>query len=43
MEDVVAPVEATTLLDAARSAGFAPDRAEVVIRGLCAACAAADA
>jgi Fe2+ or Zn2+ uptake regulation protein len=43
LEDVVAPVEAAALLNAARSTGFAPDRAEVVIRGLCAACAAADA
>jgi Fe2+ or Zn2+ uptake regulation protein len=39
--DVAAPVEADALLAAARSAGFAPDRTEVVIRGLCAACAAA--
>ena len=38
--DVAAPVEADALLAAARSAGFAPDRTEVVIRGVCAACAA---
>jgi len=37
--DVEAPVEADALLAAARSAGFAPDRTEVVVRGLCAACA----
>jgi Fe2+ or Zn2+ uptake regulation protein len=43
MQDIVAPVEATAVLDAARSAGFAPDRAEFVIRGLCAACSSADA
>ena len=38
--DVDAPVEAGALLDAARSAGFAPDHAQVVVRGLCPACAA---
>ena len=38
--DVAAPVEAGGLLDAARSEGFVPDRTEVVVRGLCAACAA---
>jgi len=38
--DVEAPVEAGALLDAARSAGFAPDHAQVVVRGLCPACAA---
>jgi Fe2+ or Zn2+ uptake regulation protein len=36
--DVEAPVEATALLSAARSAGFAPDHAQVVVRGLCADC-----
>ena len=36
--DVEAPVEATALLTAARSAGFAPDHAQVVVRGLCAGC-----
>jgi len=36
--DVDAPVEAEALLSAARSAGFAPDHAQVVVRGLCAAC-----
>ncbi len=40
MVDVEATVEVAALLDAARAAGFAPDRADVVIRGLCAACAA---
>ena len=38
--DVEAPVEAEALLAAARSTGFAPDHAQVVVRGLCAACAA---
>ncbi len=36
--DVEAPVEAAALLSAARSAGFAPDHAQVVVRGLCADC-----
>lgn len=36
--DVEAPVEADALLAAARSTGFAPDHAQVVVRGLCAAC-----
>jgi Fur family ferric uptake transcriptional regulator/Fur family peroxide stress response transcriptional regulator len=40
IEDVEAPVESGALLEAARSAGFAPDHAQVVVRGLCAACAA---
>ena len=34
------PWRSLALLEAARAAGFAPDRADVVIRGLCAACAA---
>jgi Fur family ferric uptake transcriptional regulator/Fur family peroxide stress response transcriptional regulator len=38
--DVDVPVEAGALLSAARSAGFAPDHAQVVVRGLCADCAA---
>ena len=38
--DVDAPIDADALLSAARSAGFAPDHAQVVVRGLCAACAA---
>ncbi|HET8756329.1 MAG TPA: Fur family transcriptional regulator [Solirubrobacteraceae bacterium] len=38
--DVEAPIEAEALLSAARSAGFAPDHAQVVVRGLCADCAA---
>jgi Fe2+ or Zn2+ uptake regulation protein len=37
--DVDAPIEADALLSAARSAGFAPDHAQVVVRGLCADCA----
>jgi Fur family transcriptional regulator, stress-responsive regulator len=37
--DVDAPVEAEELLSAARSAGFAPDHTQVVVRGLCANCA----
>jgi Fe2+ or Zn2+ uptake regulation protein len=37
--DVEAPVDAGALLTAARSAGFAPDQAQVVVRGLCADCA----
>jgi Fur family ferric uptake transcriptional regulator/Fur family peroxide stress response transcriptional regulator len=40
ISDVEAAVESGALLDAARSAGFAPDHAQVVVRGLCAACAA---
>jgi Fe2+ or Zn2+ uptake regulation protein len=36
--DVEAPVEAAALLAAARSAGFAPDHAQVVVRGVCADC-----
>jgi Fe2+ or Zn2+ uptake regulation protein len=39
--DVDAEVEASALLDAARAAGFAPDDAQVVVRGLCAACSEA--
>jgi Fe2+ or Zn2+ uptake regulation protein len=38
IHDVDADVEAGALLAAARSAGFAPDHAQVVVRGLCAAC-----
>jgi Fe2+ or Zn2+ uptake regulation protein len=38
--DVEAPIEAEALLSAARSTGFAPDHAQVVVRGLCADCAA---
>ena len=38
--DVDAPIEADALLSAARSAGFAPEHAQVVVRGLCAGCAA---
>ncbi len=39
--DVDGDVDHDALLRAARGAGFAPDAAQVVIRGLCAACAAA--
>jgi Fe2+ or Zn2+ uptake regulation protein len=41
IQDVDAAVEAGALLAAARAAGFAPDHAQVVVRGLCAACARA--
>jgi len=37
--DVEAPVEAEALLAVARSTGFEPDHAQVVVRGLCADCA----
>lgn len=36
--DVDGPVDAAALLSAAKGAGFAPDEAQVVIRGLCGAC-----
>jgi Fe2+ or Zn2+ uptake regulation protein len=36
--DVDGEVDHHVLLSAARGAGFAPDEAQVVIRGLCAAC-----
>jgi Fe2+ or Zn2+ uptake regulation protein len=39
--DVDAPVDAAGLLEAAREAGFSPDASQVVVRGLCADCAAA--
>ena len=39
--DVEAPVALPELLAAARATGFVPDRTDVVIRGLCADCAAA--
>jgi Fe2+ or Zn2+ uptake regulation protein len=38
IQDVDATVEASALLDAARAAGFAPDHAQVVVKGLCADC-----
>ena len=41
MVDVEAPVALPELMTAARAAGFVPDRTDVVIRGLCADCAAA--
>jgi Fe2+ or Zn2+ uptake regulation protein len=37
--DVDAPVERDALLTAARAQGFAPDDAQVVVRGLCSNCA----
>ena len=37
--DVEGAVDAEALLAAARSTGFAPDQAQVVVRGLCADCA----
>ena len=39
--DVDGAVDDGALLRAARGTGFAPDAAQVVIRGLCASCAAA--
>ena len=41
MVDVEAPVALPELMTAARATGFVPDRTDVVIRGLCADCAAA--
>ena len=38
--DIEAPVEQEAAMAAARGAGFAPERADVVIRGLCADCSA---
>ena len=38
--DIEAPVEQEAAMTAARGAGFAPERADVVIRGLCADCRA---
>lgn len=38
--DIEAPVDAAAALDAAAESGFAPDEAQVVVRGLCAACGA---
>jgi Fe2+ or Zn2+ uptake regulation protein len=39
--DVDVRVESTGLLAAARAVGFEPDASQVVVRGLCAACASA--
>jgi Fe2+ or Zn2+ uptake regulation protein len=39
--DVDAPVDRAELLAAAAALGFAPDDAQVVVRGLCARCSAA--
>jgi Fe2+ or Zn2+ uptake regulation protein len=36
--DVDAPVDRDAVLAAARATGFAPDRSQVVVSGLCAAC-----
>lgn len=41
--DLEAASDAAALLDAARLAGFAPDDAQVVVRGVCARCQAAGA
>src|SRR5215216_6191004 len=41
VEDLDAPVPLSRALNSAREHGFAPDGAEVVIRGLCANCRAA--
>ena len=38
--DIDAPVDRAGLLAAAQANGFAPDYSEVVVRGLCASCAA---
>jgi Fe2+ or Zn2+ uptake regulation protein len=38
--DVDAPVDISTVRDAARASGFKPDASQVVVRGLCADCAA---
>jgi Fe2+ or Zn2+ uptake regulation protein len=40
VEDLEAPLDAGGALRAARRAGFAPERAELVVRGLCSDCAA---
>jgi Fe2+ or Zn2+ uptake regulation protein len=39
--DVDAPVDPDAVLAAARASGFRPDASQVVVRGLCADCAAA--
>lgn len=39
--DVDAPVDSAELLRAAEAMGFTPDGTQVVVRGVCAACAAA--
>lgn len=41
VEDLDGDLDAVPLLEAARMAGFAPERAELVISGVCARCAAA--
>jgi len=40
--DIEASPDQSALMEAARSAGFAPDDAQVVVRGICGACRAAD-
>ena len=39
--DLEAPADQAAVLDAARAAGFSPDDAQVVVRGLCSGCRAA--
>ena len=41
VEDLDAPVDTTGVLRAARKSGFQPDRAELVVSGLCASCSRA--
>jgi Fe2+ or Zn2+ uptake regulation protein len=41
--DVDAPVDTAGVKEAARATGFVPDASQVVLRGLCAECAAAPA
>jgi Fe2+ or Zn2+ uptake regulation protein len=43
VEDLEVALDAAAALRAARAAGFVPEAAEVVVEGLCARCAAADA
>lgn len=38
--DITAPADTGRLIEAARVSGFAPDDAQVVVRGVCAACTA---
>jgi Fe2+ or Zn2+ uptake regulation protein len=41
VEDIDAPVDTERVLRAARESGFEPDRAELVVSGLCASCSRA--
>lgn len=43
VEDLVAPVELDPALSGARTRGFRPEAAEVVVRGLCANCSSSPA